>query len=290
MLSICIPSKGEKFLNQTIKDVLENATGEIEVFPVLDGYEPDELIEDSRVKYIRLPSTPEMKKRHGVNEMVRQSRGDYVMSLDAHCLVAKGFDEQLAKDHQSNWVQIPRRHRLDAERWEIQDQEGRPPIDYEYLMWKPVKQRDGFHGYKWDSRTLERVDVMIDDTMTIQGSCWFMTKDWYNRCGFMQIDGYKGWGQEGEEVSFTTWLTGGRVVTNKATSYAHLHKGRTYGRMYHFNKGEAEESYKYSYDFWINDRPLKNRVHNFDWLVEKFWPVPNWPDDWKEQIRYGKDK
>ena len=38
MLSIAILSRTERFLNNTIKSILDNATGEIEVFPVLDGY------------------------------------------------------------------------------------------------------------------------------------------------------------------------------------------------------------------------------------------------------------
>jgi len=278
-LSIAIPSKGEKFLNQTIRDVLENATGEIEIFPVLDGYEPDEIIEDSRVKYIRLPATPEMKKRHGVNEMVRQAKGDYVMSLDAHCLVAKGFDEQLAKDHKPNWVQIPRRHRLDAEKWEIQDQFGRPPIDYEYFMFRPLTRGESLHGYKWDSRTLERADIMIDDTLEFQGSCWFMTKDWFNKCGFMQIEGYTGWGQEAEELGLKTRLMGGEVKTNKNTYYAHLHKGKTYGRMYHQNKSEVQASYDYSRQTWLYDNK-----DFFISVIEKFMPVPNYPKNWKELI------
>jgi len=285
-LSVIIPSKTEVFLKQTTEDVLKNATGSVEVIVGLDGYEDIEKVNDSRVTYFSIPSSPSNQKRQLVNKAVEMAKGEYVMSLDAHCMVAKGFDEQLIKDHQSNWVQIPQRRRLDAESWCEQDQCGRPPIDYEYLMWRPVLQKDGFHGYKWDERTLTRKDIIIDDIMTIQGSAWFMSKKWFERCGFMQIKGYTGWGQEGEEISFTTWLTGGRVVTNKNTWYAHLHKGRTYGRMYHLNKPETLESYKYSYDFWINNRPLKNRIHNFDWLIEKFWPIPNWPSDWREKIGY----
>ena len=289
LLCIAIPSKTEKFLDRTILDVLEKATGNVEVWPILDGYDC-ERIDDPRVHYIVLPTTGIMKKRHGINEMVKQCHGEYVMSLDAHCMMAPGFDEQLIKDHQPNWVQVPQRRRLDAENWCEQDQGGRPPISYEYIMWQPVKNKDGFHGYKWDARTIELKDTKLGDLMTIQGSCWFMTKEWFIKCGFMQTEGYMGWGQEGEEVAFTTWMTGGRVVSNCNTWYAHLHKGQKYGRMYHLNRSEAQASYEYSYDFWINDRPLKNRVHNFEWLIDKFWPVPNWPDNWREQIGYGKNK
>ena len=278
MLSIAIPSKNERFLDQTILDVLKNSVGEVEIFPILDGYDC-ERIDDPRVHYIVMPETPYMKKRHGINEMVRICKGDYVMSLDAHCLVAKGFDEQLAKDHQPNWVQIPRRHRLDAEKWEIQDQFGRPPIDYEYFMFRPLTRGESLHGYKWDSRTLERADIMIDDTLEFQGSCWFMTKDWFNKCGFMQIEGYTGWGQEAEELGLKTRLMGGEVKTNKNTHYAHLHKGKTYGRMYHQNKSEVQASYDYSRQTWLYDNK-----DFFISVIEKFMPVPNYPKNWKELI------
>jgi len=281
MLSVIIPSRNELFLNKTIQDVLYKSTGEIEVLPILDGYEPDELIDDPRVRYLRLPKQEYLQKRQGVNLGVSQAKGEYVMSLDAHCLMAKGFDEQLVKDHQPNWVQVPRRHRLDAENWCLQPQgDTRPPIDYEYIMFGPLLTfGQGLHGYKWDAKTLERWDIPIDDILTMQGSCWLMTKEWFNKMGFMQVEGYTGWGQESEEVAFTTWKNGGEVKVNKNTYYAHLHKGQKYGRMYHLSRRENKKCYDYSYDFWIN----KNKDF-FIWLIEKFSPLPNWPENWKDLL------
>lgn len=282
MLSIAIPSKNEKFLKKTILDVLEKATGEIEVFPVLDGYEPpaDEIVHDPRVKYIRLPAQPYSQKRQGVNLVVSQAKGEYVMSLDAHCMMAKGFDTQLAKDHKPNWVQIPRRHRLDAEHWSLQPQsDSRPPIDYEYIMWPLQFNPVAIHGFKWDARTYARWKIPIDDTIQFQGSCWFMTKKWFKKMGFMQVEGYTGWGQEAEEISLTTWKNGGRVVTNKNTWYAHLHKGPVHGRMYHLSRDENRRSYAYSYNKWL----VENRDF-FISLIEKFPPMPGWPSDWKQKL------
>lgn len=300
MLSIAIPSRNEKFLKKTIDDVLTHATGDIEIFPVLDGYEPpaDEIVEDPRVHYLRIPlGDGKCHKRQGVNMMVDVCRGEYVMSLDAHCMVAQGFDEQLARDHQPDWVQIPRRHRLDAENWCLQKQsDNRPPIDYEYLMF-PLEhhlpssspkepKKEGYpalHGFKWDSRSLARSGIPIDETMVIQGSFWFMTKEWFRAMDLMQIEGFSGWGQEGEEISFKTWLAGGKVMVNKNTWYAHLHKGSKYGRMYFMSKESIKQCNVYSYDFWINNRWPK-RVHDFEWLIERFWPLPNWPENWKEKL------
>lgn len=279
MLSIIIPSKTEKFLNNTIEDVLKNATGDIEIIPVLDGYDTEK-IKDNRVRYLELEKKPYTQKRHGINRAVNIARGEYIMSLDAHCMMAKGFDEQLIKDHQPNWVQIPRRHRLDAENWCLQAQiDKRPPIDYEYFMFEPIIKGRGLHGFKWDVRTLERINILIDDTIEFQGSCWFMTKEWFLKNGFMQIEGYTGWGQEAEEIGLTTWKNGGEVKTNKNTWYAHLHKGQKYGRMYFMSKEENEKSNNYSYNFWVKE----NRDF-FISLIEKFSPLPKWPKDWKDKI------
>ena len=283
MLSIAIPSRNEKFLKQTILDVLANATGEIEIFPVLDGYEPlaEEIVHDPRVYYLRIPlGDGKCHKRQGINMMVEQCHGDYVMSLDAHCMMAKGFDVQLAKDHQPNWVQIPRRQRLDAENWCLQTQsDDRPPIDYEYIPFEDLLKPDvGIHDFKWDKRSREREKIMIDDTLTSQGSCWFMTKDWFRARGFMDLK-YQGWGQEAEEINFETWKNGGEVKTNKNTWYAHLHKGPKYGRMYFMNRADQKKSYEYSIDYWLH----KNKDF-FIGLMEKWMPMPGWPDDWKEQL------
>lgn len=282
MLSIVIPSKNEKFLEKTIRDVLAKATGKIEVFPVLDGYEPpkEEIVNDPRVKYIRLFPTIYSKKRLAVNIVSEISTGEYLMSCDAHCMFDKGFDQVLTHDIQDNWVVVPRRHRLDAENWSLQTQvDNRPPIDYEYLMWPKKFDPPAFHGFKWDEKTLAKKDVMIDDVIEIQGSCWVMSKKHFRKMGFMQIEGYQGWGQEGEEICMTTWYNGGRVVVNKNTWYAHLHKGPTYGRMYYLDRKESRKSYQYAYDLWVN-----KRKKFFIGLVEKFWPLPGWPENWKELL------
>jgi len=283
MLSIIIPSRTEKFLNNTIQDVLKKSTGEIEVFPVLDGYSDDypyEKIRDPRVKYISLPEPDnfERHKRQAVNAGVSLSKGEYVMWLDAHCVVAEGFDEVLKRDCQENWVVIPRRHRLDVRKWDRLEPDERPPTDYEYWMWrKLIKKR--MANYRWDSRTNARKDIMIDDTLTCQGSFIFMTRKWFDRMGFMKVQGYTGWGQEAEEICLETWKNGGRVVVNKNTWYAHLRKGQIHGRMYKWTN--PQPSYDYSFDYWV----LKNRAF-FTNIINRFMPVPNFESDWEEKL-YG---
>lgn len=282
MLTVIIPSRTEKFLQRTIEDVLEKSHGEIEVIPVVDGYWPpqEEMVIDPRVKYLHLEPQKYTQKRHGINRAVELAQGDYVMALDAHCMMAPGFDVQLIKDHEPNWVQIPRRNRLDPEAWSLQPQsDNRPPIDYEYFMYPGKVGKNGLHGFKWDERTLERWNIPIDDTIEFQGSCWFMTKEWFQRMHFMQIEGYTGWGQEAEEIGFTTRLHGGKVKTNKNTWYAHLHKGAKWGRMYYMSKDSVNESNTYCYQHWVNDNK-----DFFISVIESFPLMPGWPTNWKDEL------
>jgi GT2 family glycosyltransferase len=145
-------------------------------------------------------------------------------------------------------------------------------------MFAPLARGEGLHGYKWDSRTIERANIMIDDTIEFQGSCVFMTKEWFDKCGFMDLK-YSGWGSEAEEVGLTTWKNGGRVVTNKNTYYAHLHKGKKYGRMYHLNQSERQKSWDYARNLWLNENK-----EFFISLIERFMPMPSWPENWEERI------
>jgi glycosyltransferase involved in cell wall biosynthesis len=266
MVSIIIPSRKERFINETIRDVLANAVGEVEVFPVLDGYDTTARVNDPRVKYICIPDNGGMQKRQAVNTAVSLARGKYVMCLDAHCMVGKGFDEILKKDCEENWIVIPRRYKLDPINWKIR--EDTPPIDYEYWMFREYR-----HGvlkpYRWERP--ERKDIMIDDTLTCQGSCWFMHKSYFERMGFMKCQGYTGWGQEDVELVMEAWTTGGRVVVNKNTWYAHLFKGKTFGRMYQSSNSQIAASRKYAYDYWC-----VQRKDDFMKVLKKFGQIPNW--------------
>lgn len=301
-VSILIPSRQEIFLDKTIKDLLVKAKGEIEIIVVLDGYWPSSftvrdvvykqaLVEDPRVKYIHRSTSQGM--RDAINSAAQLATGEFLMKSDAHCMYDEGFDVKLKEDLQyytentddkdDNWIVIPRRLRLDAENWCIrEDDKEKPPIDYEYLS-SPAG--NGVKGNKWDDRTLARMDILIDETLSFQGSCWFMTRHHYlDTLGGMSEFGYGQFVREAQEIGLKTWLSGGRVFTNKKTWYAHLHKGPTYGRMYYIDKNKMIEGNEYCDDFWFHNRWDKAR-YDMAWLIERFAPVPTWTNELIEQVR-----
>ena len=109
-------------------------------------------------------------------------------------------------------------------------------------------------------------------------------KDYFdNFLGGLHEEGYGQFAQEAQEIGMKAWLGGGKLITNKKTWYAHLHKGKRYGRMYKFPGGVVEADF-WSASHWLNNEE-PNMIHPFSWFInEKFPNMPGWPVDWEKQI------
>lgn len=286
-LSVVIPNRNSPFTTKTIQDVLKNAGCELEVIVNVDEKWPTPLVDDERVHYIH-PSSP-IGLRQGINACVAMAKGKYIIKVDDHCAFGENFGRILIDNHQyDNWVQIPRRYALNAEEWKIEEREDdKYPIDYMYLDFprKGKDHDDGMHGVPWRERREEKKDLEIDDTPSMQGSCYFMTRDHYlTFLGGLSEVGYGQFAQESQEIGLKTWLGGGALKVNKKTWYAHLHKGTRYGRFYNFPAGTVEAS-SWSASHWLNNEE-PNMIHTFEWFIdEKFPNMPSWPVNWKDEIR-----
>jgi len=283
-VSILIPSNKEIFLSKTVDDVFNKARGEFEVVVYLDGYWPDPPLKE-RSNLVILHGDVVIGMRGGINAAAAAATGKYLIKADGHCMLDEGFDEVLKAECDDNWVVVPRRRSLDAENWIIDVTNKKSPIDYHFLSWPWAKPNElGMHGSVWNERARTRQHILLDDEMSSQGSCWCMTKNHFtNFLGGLSEVGYGTFVQEFQEIGNKTWLGGGQVKINKKTWYAHLHKGKRYGRGYYISQRKMIEGTLYSADFWTGNKWDK-RVHDLEWLIEKFSPVPTWPVDWREQI------
>lgn len=279
-VTVIIPARNERFLAPTVADVLNQARGDVEVIVCLDGYWPTPpLPADPRLRIVHRGDAVGM--RRAINAAAAIATGEYVMKLDGHCKLAEGYDVELAGTCDGDWVVVPRRHALEPETWSIDtSRPGKYPVDAHYLS-NPLERPDdptcGLHGTIWTARRDARADVLVDEEMSSQGSCWFMSRGHWARLGPMDQARYGPFVSEFQELGLKTWLGGGRVMVNKRTWYAHLYKGRKYGRGYalgphEFSQGPAVTAY------WMLDQ-WAERVHDLRWLVERFWPVPGWGDD-----------
>lgn len=217
-ISVIIPSRKERYLDRTIRDIQEKFIGDYEIIVILDGADVPRM---NNVRYIYNKEAKGM--RTAINQGVAIATGKYIMKLDAHCLLDEGIDEKLKAVHQDNWVQTPRRKRFDHHTWELTNLD-KEDTDYMFLG-------RGFKGHKDNdkNRDPQFKSILIDDVETFQGSCYFMTRDYFNKLGILDDKNFGKIGSEAIEIAMKCRHDGGRVVVNKTTWYAHAHLGAHYG-------------------------------------------------------------
>jgi hypothetical protein len=276
LLTVVIPSADPRFLPQTVDDLFAKAAGPIEVIVSADGYDP------------QLPPRPgltvlvhaRLGMRGALNAARPHVRGDYVAKSDEHCLFGPGFDEVLKADYQPGCLLIPRRYSLDAENWRIENN-PKGPRDYHFLtscVWSIRERHDySLNGYEWPARTRERlVGYDVDETMSWQGSFYFADRAHWEWLGPMQEEGYGSFASEPQEIGLKTQLAGGKLLVTKHTYYAHLHKGKKYGRGYRPNRTEIAVGHEYSAWYWMSQPGMRD-------FIARWWPVPTWPADTLER-------
>lgn len=278
-VSIIIAARNERFLPPTVADLLSKARGDVELLVVLDGYWPTPPLPDDRRLRILHRGTA-LGMRPAINDAARVATGEYLMKVDGHVMVAEGYDAQLKADYQEdNWILTARRFPLDPIAWAFEQRtDDKYPIDYHYLD-NPLARPDAhLHGVPWRQRRAERADVLLDDEMTSQGSLWFMSANHWQRLGEMDVAHYGTFVNEFQEIGMKTWLGGGACKVTKRTWYAHLYKGKTYGKGYALGREETAAGNAHTTRHWLGNH-WSGRVRDFRWLIEHFAPVPGWPLD-----------
>ena len=254
-LSLLIPSRQEMFLRRTIQDILEHAETDVEIIAVLDGAWSDPGVPDHpRVTLIH-HSTP-IGQRAATNEAARLATGKYVLKCDAHCSFDQGFDVKLMADMQPDWTVVPIMRNLHVFDWVCQNGHRRyqgpsgpckecgelTTMDVVWIA-KPSPQSksycfDATPHFQYFGEFNKRPEGKGDltETMSLQGSCWMLTRDKYFELG-MCDEAFGSWGSMGIEIALRTWLSGGRVIVNHKTFYAHMFRGswQDWGFPYHLS-------------------------------------------------------
>jgi len=302
-VSVIIPSRNERYLVQTVDNLLAQARGDVECVVVLEDFGQQDITPTA-------DEWAEVQQRHGnrlhtiyhheargmrpaINAAAASaiSRGaKYLAKFDAHCAFGEGWDTILAADCDDDWVVVPRRLRLDPDTFAPRN-DGRPPIDYHYLSF-PDNVNDfggpGLNGKVWVERQKQRADVELDDEMSSQGSGWFMTAANFQRLELMDDTNYGPFWNEFQEIGLKAWLGGGQVKVNKRTWYAHWHKGSA-GRGYRMPEAWLRQGASFS-KRWMFNEAWSKQTRPFKWLIEHFWPVPTWPENWQELIYSGPNR
>lgn len=293
-VSIIVPScnehhlfaPGQTVLQRTVQDIYEKATGEFEVIVGFNGPPYQDFPDYPNLRTLKLPDNIGLKTL--VNVLAIMASGKYIYKTDAHCSFGKGFDEILQADMEDNWVVTPRFYVLRGRTWEWQDDRH---YDYFYLCC-PFTDPRGFRfkaGGHWPELTAEREGnpkYDIDETPQFHGSGWFVDKDFFlNKIGGFPTLDPMGHAQEPPNIGLKTWLGPweGKVMVNKKTWYAHMHQDGSV-KGYHYTRQQERDSYDVWARYWMGDK-WEERIHNIDWFIAKFMPMPTWPENWKQLLQ-----
>ena len=265
-VSVIIAGRTEQYFQRTVEAVLEAATGDVEVIAVVDGDEAEPKVhsDDPRVKIIRLEKS--IGQRAAYNLGVRESSGKYVMKIDAHCMLGKGFDEILQSHCPPKTVVLPEMRRLDPRAWKDKER-GKTlfmffGLDLYCHFWPEYRKRP------------ESQDE-YPEVMTGQGSCWFTTREWNDYIGLLD-EGVGSWGNVGIEISLRTWLCGGSQIVNPKTWQAHWFRRDDGGFTYPMDGRAVAKAHNYTWEnYYFKDNAFPNQCRPFSWLIKKFNP-PGW--------------
>lgn len=309
-LSILIPARNEEFLPETVEDLLKNIRGNTDIFVCLDGdIHPKPLPKDPRVTYVHRHES--WGQRKATNQLCKLSQAKYVMKVDGHCAFDEGFDVKMMSDMQDDWTMVPVMRNLHAFNW-VCDKcghttyQGPTPITSKGkdsfdackkcenkeagtftkdIVWIPKENPQStsycfdtelhfqyFHDYK------ARQQGDLVETMSLQGSCFMLTREKYWELNICDED-FGSWGAQGTEVACKTWLSGGKCIVNKKTWYAHMFRTQGGDFSFPYNNPESKiaKARKRSQQLFL-DNTWEQQTHPLSWLLERFKPVPYWHD------------
>ncbi len=309
-LSILIPARNEMFLARTIEDILSKSEADTEVIAVLDGAWADPPIpQHDRVNVIYVPEN--IGQRAATNLACKLSSAKYVMKCDAHCSFDKGFDRKMIEAFKragDDATMVPIMRNLWAFDWKcyycgFRKYQGPTPEKCEQcgksdklrrkMLWIG-KERPQSKSYCFDSEphfqyfndytkrpefAKDLEETGLTETMSLQGSCWMLTRDKYWELNICD-EAFGSWGSQGIEVACKTWLSGGRVLVNHSTWYAHMFRtqGGDFGFPYPISGKDQEKAKVYARNLFF-DNNWPKQIHPLSWLVEKFWPVKGWTEE-----------
>ena len=278
-LSILIPARNEEFLQQTIDDINKHKETDLEILVGIDD--------------------KPIGQRAMTNELARKAKGEYLLKCDAHISFSQGFDRELLEAMNQATVAVPALCNLYAYDWICDHGHRKPNEQFEnyekceqcgggvkkQIVWQPIP-RPIMSNYYFDTNLHFQYhpiqqEEKITETMTIQGSCFVISKDNYWDLEICD-EKFGSWGQQGVEVACKVWLSGGRVITTRNAFYAHWFRLFPYKNL----TEEILKTQQYSKDIFFNNKWPKQK-HPLSWLINKFKPLPDWHEEsGKEKLLY----
>jgi glycosyltransferase involved in cell wall biosynthesis len=251
-LSILIPARKEKYLAETVRDLLTKIESDTEIIVGIDG--DKDYIEFNYPKVITYVSEKNIGQRAMTNRLALMSKAKFLMKIDAHVLFSKGFETELLKAMDDRTIMSPYLLALDAEKWKPIPQ----PATSKYCF-----DPDLIFHFDRENETEE----MIEETMCLQGCAFIVSRETYWRWNLCD-ESLGSWGKQGVELGIKAYLNGGRCVTNKNCYVAHLFRKEF---PYERNTEEIQKT--------LDAVTKRMKTKKIKGLIEKFGRPCGWTEE-----------
>jgi len=287
-ICVAIPSRNELYLTRTVKQFFASAKApdDVEIWVVLDGWDktPDRMGQavfdqyrqqqdeikamadaDSRIHIIEHDIPQGV--RVAANKPAALTEARYFMKIDAHTELSPNWDYELRTAYDYAGYEsliIPRICSMDPEH---NFEHGTRWFDHCYID-------PNIHQKLWaDYKTRPEAQANLSECMSNLGATWFCSTQYWWQLGGHDESLYM-WGESGPETSLKCWLSGGKQYLIKSASFAHVFRRRF---PYSLHGGKIKDNKEVTKKYWLNNEyPLQ--IHPVEWLVGRFWPVPEWED------------
>jgi hypothetical protein len=302
------------WLARTVQDILEHKSPETEIIIGMDELWANPPIEDHPDITI-IHTSKSLGQRGMTKQCAKLAKGKYLMKCDAHCSFDEGFDVKMIEGFKKtgdNVVMVMTMRNLHVFNWLCkkclnETYQGPTPTkcekcdnttDFERKIYWIAKSNPQSNSYTFDNtfhfqywkdytKRPEYKEALekdgITESLSLQGSCFMMTKDKYFE---LDIDSYSygSWGNQGSQIACSFWLSGGRVLINHNTYYGHLFRTQQdFGFPYKNPGSEVQKNKKYIKDLFFENK-FEKQIYPLSWLLEKFAPIPTWHDGDKKVL------
>lgn len=300
-IAVIIPARHEEFLKNTVEDILKNKRGKTQIIVGLDGEWSDPpLDQHPDVVVFYVPES--IGQRAMAKQCARLASAKYICKTDAHCSFDEGWDLKMLeafKETGDNVTMIPTMRNLHCFDWvckcgftHYQDKgsicpQCQSPMEKK-MIWQPRRGTRNY-SYCFDSEPhfqyfrafSERPEGKgeLTESMSIQGSFFMMTKEKYFELD-VDDESFGSWGSQGILVACKTWLSGGKVMVNHKTWYAHMFRTKQangFGFPYPQSGKQVDSAKKKARELFFEGQ-YKGK-YPLSWLVERFMPIPGWTQE-----------
>jgi hypothetical protein len=206
-----MPARNEKYLNRTIRSLLSQAAGPVEVLVGLDGWDFDyEVVRDERVRVYRVQDP--IGRRAMTNRLAERADGEYLFKFDAHCrIMTPGFDARMKCVCGPGDLVTASLDKLDGETWE--------PKGSRLYSLRLTPEFDA----KWWSRYKPLPGEKVMEVLCPIGAAYVIRAETFRVLGGHNED-LSHWGTECQEFACKVWLSGGRCLCRADTLVGHLYR------------------------------------------------------------------